>query len=119
MFKGIDLDIYIITSIFKASHDNKEISTWDMAKNFAWKDKPNLMTPRQENIFYTRKSLTITVRINLMKRYGYVNINKKENGKKHYELLGEKIIKKYKFKDREGLALQMKRSDGKWIILEI
>ena len=116
--ENIDLDIFCLVNIVEASLKKKDISVWELAKKYLWKDKKKDMSILQNTAFYSRKSMRIMRRLESMENSGYLKIEK-INGKTKYIINGDKIINRYRLPDGNKMALSIKGSRGKWIIFEI
>lgn len=118
MLKGLDINAHILISTYNATLKGDHISAWKIAKTFNWKDKPIHLTKVLESRYYIKKTVLITKRIRAMAKEGIVEI-KKEDGRLHFQILGEKVIDSYKFPEGYKPVLVIKSDIGKRIIFEI
>lgn len=105
-----EVDVHILREILL----NKEISTWQIAKKFNWKEE----CPK-DNDFYDQKNSLINVRLKKMCEAGIMKKHK-ENNRNVYTMLKDKTeyIKRHRFKDCVSEAISIK-DRGKWITLQV
>lgn len=111
------LDFHIIGEIAT----KKNITTWDIAKDYSWDDLPmRFETPIQKRKFWNSKVVLIGARLKKMSGEGLVFISK--NSKKNtYTLLKDnvRILDKHKFPDKYRKAVCIREKDGQWCIFSI
>jgi len=109
-----ELDIWIIREFY----EKRVTTTWEMAKNYNWLDKPNHIKNKEENNFFQSKSMMIEYRIKRFIKEGFVKIE--GNGEKIFVLDEERVkISKHKFPNGIKNCLMIKNKNNKWFILEI
>ena len=118
MLNGVELDIYILMSIFKAGKAGRDITTWEIAKNYSWNDKPTFLLASQKSRYYVKKTGIVNYRMKTMAKEGFVRIEKEE-GKTIYNIIGDKIFKMYFIEGKRAYYLSLKNNSGKRVLLEI
>lgn len=110
-----DLNVFILKQILI----EKEINTWKISKKYNWLDVPVFITNNQKDSFFSGKAGLIQKRLEAMEKENIIKITK-ENNKKVYEILGDKVfIKNTKFINRVKPALCILQKNNKWFILEL
>ena len=115
-----ELGLFVIKEIYESGLNNKEISTWGIAKRFQWNGKLVFDNKKDEDRFLTRKSNIICKRLKRMSKEGIIKITKERKNKNVYNLIGENVIfkKRCKFPDSCSNAIFIRERDRKWIIFE-
>lgn len=110
--------MFILAAIYIDDKKGKGISTWRLAKTFSWPDKTDFLLRSEAYRFYASKTALIRARLLELAKDGLISICKK-NDKVVYELVKEKFIKRHKIEGNYRLCVQIKRKDGKFVIIEI
>ena len=109
-----NVDIEILRMIYQKG----VITTWDIANNFNWEDKPKEMDKSKKQVFYSAKTNLIEYRIKRLAKEGLIKIEKNEES---IFILDEKrvLIKKHKLPCGYRECLLIKELDGKWCVFQI
>jgi hypothetical protein len=109
------LDVYIILKILQSDQKKKEVTTWELAKDYDWGEKYE-----DKNRFLNQKTSLIKKRLKKMQEEKFVEIVKDFSGHSSFGLVEDKIIYgKHKFFSGYKDALHIKTPQNKWIIFEI
>jgi hypothetical protein len=102
------LDLFILKEIL----DNKECSTWDIAKKYNWNHQT-------KDLDYTGKSILVGRRLYRMQKEEILKIEK-SGIKNVFILFGEKVKKeKHKFPNGRREAILVQDKDEKWMAIQL
>ena len=105
------LSFFIVSEILR----EKEISTWEIAKKYAWEDKNERMDSRQKDRYFSVKSNFIKSRLKKMSEEGFVS---SENNIFIIDR-NKVLLKKHKFPCGIRQALIVLDKSKKWNIYEL
>lgn len=109
-----DLDKFILKSFLEKG----VTTTWEIAKEFYWGDKPRNMSKRQENEFHSKKTMVIEYRMKKLEKENLIKIEK--NSEKIFVLDSDKVLlRRHKFPNGFKESLLVQDTKGYWSIYQI
>lgn len=121
-----ELDLFILLTIENHVKNEKEITTYDIAKLFNWKDLNNskLRNAPDRKYFFSGKTMKIAFRLERMSDFGLIEIGIDKESlkkKKTYTINAYNFDhKKHTFPSgRKDSVFIRDCSTGKWMIIEL
>lgn len=118
-----DLNFFILKKLYdcysKKTRASKEITTWELAKEYSWEDKPNFRNKNSETKYLYPKDELIRSRLKIMEKEGYL-IRKKEKNRNHWILVLDNIkFKKLKLIEKFVDVIILKDAYGRYLCFSI